>query len=77
MRLRFKDPADYAFFLLFVTLLISMISSMLAWPDGLPFNGQLCAGARCTPGRPFELRSVEKEGKESIPWWLVVVIFWP
>lgn len=52
---KFKDPADYAFFLLFVTLLISMISSMLAWPDGLPFNGQsfvfaiLYYWSRCEP----------------------------
>ena len=36
---RFQDPSDYCFFLLIEMLLISAISSGLAWPTGLPFNG--------------------------------------
>lgn len=36
---KFQDPSDYCFFLLIEMLLISAISSGLAWPTGLPFNG--------------------------------------
>ena len=52
---KFQDPSDYCFFLLLQMLLISIISSALAWPTGLPFNGESLVFAvvyyasRCEP----------------------------